>query len=46
MPAILGAQQLRDLAGFIVDAKKNGKPILWGLGGHVIKTGLSRSSST
>jgi hypothetical protein len=41
LPAILGAQKLRDLAISIMDAKKNGKPILWGMGGHVIKTGLS-----
>jgi hypothetical protein len=41
LPAILGAQNLRDLAHAIVKARANGKAILWGLGGHVIKTGLS-----
>ncbi len=41
LPAILGAQKLKDLAVAIVDAKKKGKSILWGLGGHVIKTGLA-----
>jgi hypothetical protein len=41
LPAILGAQKLRDLAISIIDARKNGKPVLWGMGGHVIKTGLS-----
>ena len=41
LPAILGAQNLRDLAHAVVKARSNGKTILWGLGGHVIKTGLS-----
>jgi deoxyhypusine synthase len=40
-PAILGAQNLRELAHSIARARDNAKPILWGLGGHVIKTGLS-----
>ncbi|HYK87577.1 MAG TPA: hypothetical protein VE398_02325 [Acidobacteriota bacterium] len=40
-PAMLGAQNLRDLAHAIVRARSEGKAILWGLGGHVIKTGLS-----
>jgi hypothetical protein len=41
LPLILGSQGLRDLAHAIVQARSKGKPILWGLGGHVIKTGLS-----
>jgi len=41
LPALLGAQNLRDLAHAIIRARSDGKPILWGLGGHVIKTGLS-----
>jgi len=41
LPRILGAQNLRDLAHAIVQARSAGKAILWGLGGHVIKTGLS-----
>ena len=40
-PAILGAQALRDLAHAIVQARAAGKAILWGFGGHIIKTGLS-----
>ncbi len=40
-PAMLGAQNLRDLAHAIVRARSEGKAILWGLGGHVIKTGLA-----
>lgn len=41
LPDILAAQNLKDLAHAIVNARSNGKAILWGLGGHVIKTGLS-----
>jgi hypothetical protein len=41
LPAILGARSLKDLAHLIARARENGKPILWGLGGHVIKTGLA-----
>jgi len=41
MPGILGAKNLRDLAGAVAGAFTAGKPVLWGLGGHVIKTGLS-----
>ncbi len=41
LPDILGAQSLRRLAEGIVQAQSAGKPILWGLGGHVIKTGMS-----
>jgi len=41
LPAILGAANLRILAEAVVAAGQAGKSILWGLGGHVIKTGLS-----
>jgi len=41
LPDILGARALRDLAEAMGRARAGGKPILWGLGGHVIKTGLS-----
>jgi deoxyhypusine synthase len=41
LPAILGAQGLRELAQAIVRARGAGKPVIWGLGAHVIKTGLS-----
>jgi hypothetical protein len=41
LPEILGARALGDLAQAMVQAHGKGKPILWGLGGHVIKTGLS-----
>ena len=41
LPAVLAAQGLRDLAHATATARGIGKPILWGLGGHVIKTGLA-----
>ncbi len=41
LPDILGARSLRELAAAIVMAKRSEKPIIWGIGGHVIKTGLS-----
>lgn len=41
LPDFLGAQSLRNLAQAIVQARSVGRPILWGLGGHIIKTGLS-----
>jgi hypothetical protein len=40
LPNILGVQTLRELSGRIRRAKQLGKPIIWGLGGHVIKVGL------
>jgi hypothetical protein len=40
LPSILAAQDLRDLLSAIHAAKRARKAILWGLGGHVIKTGL------
>ena len=40
LPNILAAQDLRALLSAIHAAKKSRKAILWGLGGHVIKTGL------
>jgi hypothetical protein len=41
LPDILGARGLKELAHAIVNAQRNGKNIIWGIGGHVIKTGLS-----
>lgn len=40
LPNILAVQNLRDLAAQIRRARGLGKPIIWGLGGHVIKTGV------
>ncbi len=41
LPGILGAQNLRNLALAIAGAQQEHKPVLWGMGGHVIKTGLA-----
>lgn len=41
LPNILAVQNLRSLAAAIRRAKQLGKPVIWGLGGHVIKTGLA-----
>jgi len=41
LPRILGGQALRGLAAEVLRARSLGKPILWGLGAHVIKVGLS-----
>jgi hypothetical protein len=41
LPKILAAQDLRDLASALHAARKHNRAILWGLGGHVIKTGLA-----
>jgi len=41
LPNILAVQNLRELAAQIRRAREAGKPIIWGIGGHVIKTGLA-----
>ncbi len=41
LPRILGAATLRALAADILRARVRKKPILWGVGAHVIKVGLS-----
>jgi hypothetical protein len=41
LPNILAARDLRELAAFIRQAKHKQCPIIVGLGGHVIKTGLA-----
>lgn len=41
LPNILAVQNLRDLAKRIHRARELKKPIIWGIGGHVIKTGLA-----
>jgi len=40
LPNILAVQSLRELASRIRRARDAEKPIIWGIGGHVIKTGL------
>src|SRR5687767_8802568 len=41
LPAILGAQDLRKAARALLDARARGGTMVWGLGAHVIKTGVS-----
>jgi hypothetical protein len=41
LPGILASRDLKDLACAIVNARSNAKSIIWGIGGHVIKTGLA-----
>jgi hypothetical protein len=41
LPHILGADTLRQVVAEIRRARSAGKPILWGLGAHVLKVGLS-----
>src|ERR1700733_12917365 len=40
LPRILAAEDLRRIRDAILDARRAGKAILWGIGGHVIKVGL------
>lgn len=41
LPRILAGSDILELAERIAAAKDKGKPIIWGIGGHVIKTGLA-----
>lgn len=41
LPDVLAVRSLREVAAAIRRARESGKPIIWGIGGHVIKTGLS-----
>jgi hypothetical protein len=41
LPDILAVQSLRTVAAQVQRARELEKPIIWGLGGHVIKTGLA-----
>ncbi len=41
LPNILAVQNLRAIADAIINAKAKNKAIIWGAGGHVIKTGLA-----
>src|SRR5215470_2480669 len=40
-PRILAGKDLRELSGAIREARGRKKPILWGVGGHLIKVGLA-----
>jgi hypothetical protein len=41
LPAFLGADALRALAKAIADSTAAGRPVVWGMGGHVVKVGLA-----
>lgn len=41
LPNVLAVQSLRQITERMKRARELGKPIIWGLGGHVIKTGLA-----
>ena len=41
LPNLLAAKDFKDVVDAIVAAKRDGKAIIWGLGAHVLKTGLS-----
>jgi len=41
LPAILGGEDIRRVVKAIVDAKARDAGIVWGIGAHVIKTGVS-----
>ncbi len=41
LPNILAVQDLRELAARMRRAREAQKPIIWGIGGHVVKTGLA-----
>jgi hypothetical protein len=41
LPNILAVNSIREIAKQIRRAKNSGKPIIYGIGGHVVKTGLA-----
>src|SRR5215213_7352278 len=41
LPDILAVKALREIAARIRRARELGKPVVWGIGGHVVKTGLA-----
>src|SRR5690349_11652809 len=41
LPGLLAAQDFKNVVDAMVTAKNSGKAIIWGLGAHVLKTGLS-----
>ncbi len=41
LPDVLAVRSLREVARQIRRAKDLGKPVAWGVGGHVVKTGLA-----
>ncbi|HZH31033.1 MAG TPA: hypothetical protein VEY11_09750 [Pyrinomonadaceae bacterium] len=41
LPNILAVRSLREIAAQVRRARALGKPVIWGIGGHVVKTGLA-----
>jgi hypothetical protein len=41
LPELLGARDLKRVVSAIVQARQRGDGVIWGIGAHVIKTGLS-----
>jgi hypothetical protein len=41
LPSLLGARDVRRVVEAIVEAKRRGAGVVWGIGAHVIKTGVS-----
>ncbi len=41
LPHILAGDSMRAVADAVSNARTRGKPVIWGLGGHVIKCGLA-----
>jgi hypothetical protein len=41
LPKLLAADSLRAVAAAIREARRRGKPVIWGMGGHGIKCGLA-----
>jgi len=41
LPNILAVESIRELVARMRRARELGKPIIWGVGGHVVKTGLA-----
>lgn len=41
LPGLLAAQDFKNVVDAIIAAKHDGRAIIWGLGAHVLKTGLS-----
>lgn len=41
LPNILAVRSVREVAAQVRRARESGKPVIWGIGGHVIKTGLA-----
>ncbi|HEX8557588.1 MAG TPA: hypothetical protein VF668_05775 [Pyrinomonadaceae bacterium] len=41
LPNILAVRSIREIAARMRRAREAGRPIIWGVGGHVVKTGLA-----